>query len=102
MEHRQGAPSFAQQQISELSAGFEDYVAAFNKNNPFSGPSLYFHHKTLQIGRNLGAVEACLGDERFFESLYATLASWGMHRMGPGNTRACFINRFGLRSGTYA
>jgi hypothetical protein len=28
-----------------------------------------------------------LNDDSFFEYLYATLASWGLHRMGPGNTK---------------
>jgi hypothetical protein len=28
-----------------------------------------------------------LGDDAFFDYLYATLASWGLHRMGPGNTK---------------
>jgi hypothetical protein len=28
-----------------------------------------------------------LGDDLFFDHLYATLASWGLHRMGPGNAK---------------
>src|SRR5258708_27472919 len=51
-------------------------------------PSLYFHHKTLAIRLDLGgSIDACLASDPFFESLYATLASWGLHRMGPGNTK---------------
>jgi hypothetical protein len=53
----------------------------------FVGPSVYFHAKTIEaLARHPTAVDA-LGDDAFFDYLYATLASWGLHRMGPGNTR---------------
>ncbi len=28
-----------------------------------------------------------MSDDRFFDYLYATLASWGLHRMGPGKAK---------------
>lgn len=47
-------------------------------NNSFLGPSLYFSQEALK---------ACQTDflgERHIEMVYATLASWGMHRTGTG------------------
>jgi hypothetical protein len=34
-----------------------------------------------------GSVSTLLEDGDFFDALYATLTAWGMHRMGPGNTK---------------
>jgi hypothetical protein len=87
MSFQQKTLDLAQQRVKELSAKFEDFISAFHAENLFSGPSLYFHHKTLQMRRELGSIEACLASDHFFESLYATLASWGLHRMGPGNAK---------------
>jgi hypothetical protein len=43
--------------------------------------------KTIEaLSRHPTAVDA-LGDDVYFDYLYATLASWGLHRMGPGNTK---------------
>lgn len=43
------------------------------------GPSAYFHHKAIEYARN----EEEFLEDRHLEYIYATLASWGMHRMGP-------------------
>ena len=68
--------------IKELCDNFEFYLRRFDELNPFTGPSVYFHLKTLGRLNSLGLSKA-LEDRLFFEYLYATLASWGMHRMGP-------------------
>jgi len=69
--------------VAELSGGFEELVATFTQQDPFTGPSLYFHLKTVEMrARHASAVET-LSSFEFFESLYATLTAWGMHRMGP-------------------
>jgi hypothetical protein len=68
--------------VEELCDNFESYLIEFNRLNPFTGPSVYFHLKTLERLRSLGAL-GVFEDQYFFEVLYATLASWGMHRMGP-------------------
>lgn len=68
--------------VRELCDNFESYLVEFDRDNPFTGPSIYFHLKTLEKLRTIGAPKA-LEDSCFFEYLYATLASWGMHRMGP-------------------
>lgn len=68
--------------VEELCNNFESYLVEFDRVSPFTGPSIYFHLKTLERSRFIGTSKA-LGDTCFFEYLYATLASWGMHRMGP-------------------
>jgi hypothetical protein len=60
---------------------------AYQKAAPFSGPSLHFHLKALEAAR---AQEL----DRFAEYAYATLASWGMHRMGPGGSKMCEFDEF--------
>ncbi|HZT04520.1 MAG TPA: hypothetical protein VFA39_19890, partial [Steroidobacteraceae bacterium] len=49
---------------------------AYERFRSFGGPSVYFHEQCLQAGANEFL------SERHLEMLYATLASWGMHRMG--------------------
>ena len=68
--------------LEELCANFEFYLARFDELNPFTGPSVYFHLKTLERLKQIG-LPAAFEDKLFLEYLYATLASWGMHRMGP-------------------
>jgi hypothetical protein len=59
-----------------LDAAHEAYYRA----EVFGGPSLHFHL------RSLGAAKAQDFD-RFAEYAYSVLASWGMHRMGPGGSK---------------
>ena len=75
------------QRISEMDAGFRRFVETFARSERFSGPSWYFHRKTLHRRATHGAIESLLGDDTFFDALYATLTAWGLHRMGPGNTK---------------
>ena len=49
----------------------------------FTGPSIHFHHLTIQRLAELGSVESAVSDDQFQNYLYATVACWGMHRMGP-------------------
>lgn len=65
--------------------------------NEFGGPSIYFH------------VRAILEQERDFlsdhhiEMIYATLASWGMHRMGnPNVARTKMVEFSQFRNSIYA
>ena len=39
-----------------------------------------------------------LADDVFFDSLYATLAAWGLHRMGPSKTKLRELRRYGRAS----
>ena len=73
--------------INNLIDNFSEYIKLFEINNPFSGPSEYFYiHKIIRVTKNkdYGAVFT----HEFIEWIYATLASWGMHRMGPENKGA--------------
>lgn len=76
-----------ERRVNDLIAGFDQYVQAFNDGNPFTGPSVYFHHKTLAILRQHSTPCSALHSDEFLDYLYATLASWGMHRMGPGGAK---------------
>ena len=73
--------------VKDLIANFDLYVQAFNEGNPFTGPSVYFHHKTLAVLRQYPTACSALQSDEFFDCLYATLASWGMHRMGPAGAK---------------
>jgi hypothetical protein len=73
--------------LESLVGDFSRFVRRFDANQQFGGPSVYFHVKTIEaLSRHPTAVDA-LGDDVFFDHLYATLASWGLHRMGPGNAK---------------
>lgn len=66
---------------------FDNYVEEFNQGNLFTGPSNYFHKKTLDILRKHGQLHEALHDDKFFDYLYATLTAWGLHRMGRGSAK---------------
>lgn len=56
------------------------FVSPDGEESIGGGPSLYFHLRTLEAGKN--------GDlEQFAESAYALLTAWGMHRMGRGGSK---------------
>lgn len=53
----------------------------------FGGPSIYFHIQAIK------EQEADFLSDRHIEMTYATLASWGMHKMGdPDVTKAKLVN----------
>ena len=56
------------------------FAGAYDEFALFGGPSTYFHVECIRASR-----EAFLS-KRHVEMLYATLASWGMHRMGDSET----------------
>lgn len=73
--------------VSDLTKRFSDSIIRFEKAERFTGPSLYFHRKAIQRRRSFDNMSALLDDAEFLDLLYATLTAWGMHRMGPGNTK---------------
>lgn len=75
------------QRVEELSSDIPHWLHAFNSAEKFSGPSLYFHLRTLECLRSHSSPVDALHSDEFFDWLYATLASWGMHRMGRGKTK---------------
>ena len=73
--------------VAELCRRFPESLARFDATDLFTGPSLYFHRKTIARRKAHVNVAELLEDAEFCDSLYATLTAWGMHRMGPGNTK---------------
>jgi len=60
--------------LERLVGDFGRFVETFTASGQFVGPSVYFHVKTIEaLRRHPTAVDA-LGDELFFDYLYATLA----------------------------
>jgi hypothetical protein len=75
------------ERVTQLSHNFAEYLEFFSGSNNFVGPSIYFHNKTLAIRKKYATAKATISSDEFFDYLYATLTSWGMHRMGTGNTK---------------
>lgn len=80
--------------VDDLIGNFHDYLSHFEKNIKFSGPSIYFHKKVIGKIRNSERYEQLFHDDLFFDYLYATLASWGMHRMGKGGAKMANFEDF--------
>ncbi len=73
--------------VAALQAEFAQSLEAFERSKLFSGPSVYFHKRTLKHLRNHKSAADALTDDSYLEALYATLTAWGLHRMGPGNAK---------------
>lgn len=69
-----------QPQITDITTNAEKYHAAYYAAETFGGPSLHFHRRALESRRSDDLA-------RQLEYIYATLASWGMHRMGRGGSK---------------
>ncbi|MCK4815608.1 hypothetical protein KA005_07555, partial [bacterium] len=63
-----------QKKIADILENANIYHTAFYEYETFSGPSLHFHRRALEY---IGSEDW----ERYLEYIYATLTSWGMHRM---------------------
>ncbi|MCX5842257.1 MAG: hypothetical protein NT022_00645 [Deltaproteobacteria bacterium] len=73
--------------VREILTNAEKYHDAYYKAEIFRGPSLYFHQRALAT-RNPPVSFMHL------EYVYATLASWGMHRMGRGGSKMQSFDTF--------
>jgi len=87
MNRKLGKIKNYQHQISSLIENLETLHQLFYAKAIFSGPSLYFHRKALEA-RHMP------DNERYLEYVYATLVSWGMHRMGAGGSKMLPFNEF--------
>jgi hypothetical protein len=87
MGRREETVRRTEQRVRDLIEGFDDCCDAFDRANLFTGPSLYFHLKTLDLLHKHKSPADALRDQSFLESLYATLTAWGLHRMGPGGAK---------------
>lgn len=70
--------------IKEILSNAENYHNAYYKAETFRGPSLYFHERALATRHDPASLT-------HLEYVYATLASWGMHRMGRGGSKEPLI-----------
>lgn len=68
----------------------EDFRKFIHVDN-FTGPSLYFHKKAIEMARN----DLWFLSNRHIEYIYATLASWGMHRMGSRGAKMPYFEKVG-------
>jgi len=63
------------------------YKRSLDVSKDFGGPSIYFHIQAIK------EQETNFISERHIEMIYATLAAWGMHKMGdPDYTKTKMIN----------
>lgn len=63
----------------------------------WSGPSVYFHRRTLDLRDKYALPSGALDDPLFVEYLYATLSAWGLHRMGSPSGRLLDFPEFQKR-----
>lgn len=75
------------QNVEALCHAFAACVAKAITQEPFTGPSKYFYLKTLTLRRGHRTFTTLVEDDAYFDAAYATLTAWGMHRMGPNNTK---------------
>jgi len=66
--------------VADVLANAERYHSAYYAAEIFRGPSLYFHRRSLETRSDPTS-------HTHLECIYATLASWGMHRMGKGGSK---------------
>ena len=69
-----------QTKILDIITNAEKYHQAYYAAETFRGPSLYFHRRALESSNSPNF-------SQHLEYIYATLASWGMHRMGKGGSK---------------
>lgn len=94
MPRHQATYKFVERRMAELIAGFERYIGVCEDRLKFTGPSVYFTRRSLERLREVGGPEAAVQDLHYVEYLYATLASWGMHRMGKGGAKMAPFQTF--------
>ena len=66
--------------IREILSNADNYHDAYYKAETFRGHSLYFHERALATRHDPAS-------STHLEYVYATLVSWGMHRMGRGGSK---------------
>jgi hypothetical protein len=82
------------ERCKELAANFAHYLAQFEKRSVFGGPSVHFHVRAIERRRTHESVRSAVADDELLELIYAMLASWGMHRMGPKGTKLVDFDPF--------
>lgn len=81
--------------VSDVLNNAEKYHGQFCDVKNFGGPSLHFHRRALGLEGKVSADEQA-------ELIYGVLASWGMHRMGPGGSKMLPFQEFKASLNTLA
>ena len=68
------------EKVFDILENREKYHASFYAAETFHGPSLYFHRRTIEARKTANL-------KLYLEYIYATIATWGMHRMGKGGSK---------------
>lgn len=76
-----------ERQQAKLLENLDSAHSMYYQAGIFSGPSLHFHLRSLESSQTQDLT--C-----FSEHVYALLASWGMHRMGPGGSKMKEFHEF--------
>ena len=74
---RKRSPEEQADRIRSLVAGFGGFVAAFESGPAFTGPSLYFDQRAIELRRRHQSTSSLLADMRFLKYAYAVLSAWG-------------------------
>jgi len=80
--------------IDKLCVSITSLLTEFQDLKKWTGPSAYFHEKTLGRLEELGGAVTAIGDRQYQEYLYATLCAWGLHRMGEEYGRLVEFDKF--------
>ncbi len=75
------------EKATDIIENSEKYHEAYYKAETFRGPSLYFHQRALET-------RSSPLSQLHLEYVYATLATWGMHRMGQGGSKMQSFDTF--------
>jgi hypothetical protein len=73
--------------VTDILLNAEKYHISFYQAETFKGPSLYFHQRALATRNDPTSIS-------HLEYVYATLSSWGMHRMGGGGSKMLPFEEF--------
>jgi hypothetical protein len=71
-----------EEHLAAVDATFDRCLLEFESRRIFSGPSVYFYGELLKLIRSVPSLQDLASNDRLIELSYATLTSWGMHRMG--------------------
>lgn len=80
--------------LTRNRSAFFEYVEIFIGNQNFTGPSVHFHLRSVEEYRTRQDYSNLIKDVTYIEKIYGTLATWGMHRMGPKGAKMGSFNKF--------
>lgn len=76
-----------EEKVKDILVMADEYHKAYYEAKTFGGPSLYFHQRALDTRQIPDSLT-------HLEYVYATLASWGMHKMGPKGAKMQSFDTF--------